>query len=287
MTYSMTAYAQAKRLTDYGELSCELRAVNHRYLEVQPRMPEELRPLEQSIRDQIVDKLNRGRLDVFVRLNSSTSEFDTGQLDERVVAEISRVASKVQNLLPTVEPLRVSEVLRWPGVLVAKSLDIQVMQTEMERLIDQALDDLLEARAREGKKLAALIEKRLVGVMEQVSLVSNVLPDIEKDYRSRLDERLANIQDLDPSRREQEVVLFLQKLDVAEELDRLEVHVAEVRSALANKGAVGRRLDFLMQELSREANTLGSKSQDPRMTQASIELKVLVEQMREQVQNIE
>lgn len=287
MTYSMTAYAQARRLTKYGELSCEIRSVNHRYLEVQPRMPEELRALEQSVRDQIAEKLNRGRIDVFIRLNSSTSEPDAGQLDKRVVKDIARVAGEVRDLLSDVKPLRVSDIVRWPGVLVAKSIDIQVMQKEMQKLIKQALADLLEARAREGEKLAALIEKRLVGVVKQVSRVSKALPDIEKDYRRRLEERLAEIQDLDPSRREQEIVLFLQKLDVAEELDRLEVHVVEVRSALAKKGAVGRRLDFLMQEFNREANTLGSKSQDSRMTQASIELKVLIEQMREQVQNLE
>jgi uncharacterized protein (TIGR00255 family) len=287
MTNSMTAYAQAKRLTDHGELSCELRAVNHRYLEVQPRMPEELRVLEQSIRDQIASKIHRGRVDVFVRLSSCGPASDAGQLEERVVKDLAKIASKVQKLLPTVEPLRVSDILRWPGVLVAESMDIKVMQVEMQQLIDQALNELLEARAREGAKLAALIEKRLVGIEDQISLVSKALPDIEKEYRARLEDRLSEIQDLDPSRREQEVVLFLQKLDVAEELDRLEVHVSEVRSALLDEGAVGRRLDFLMQELNREANTLGSKSQDSRMTQASIELKVLIEQMREQVQNLE
>jgi uncharacterized protein (TIGR00255 family) len=287
MTYSMTAYAQARRLTNYGELSCELRAVNHRYLEIQPRMPEELRVLEQSIRDQIADKIHRGRVDVFVRLSSSAPDSGTGQLEEQVVKNLAKIASTVQKLLPAVEPLRVSDILRWPGVLVAESIDIKVMQSEMQQLIDQALNELLEARAREGEKLAALIEKRLVGVSEQISLVSKALPDIDKEYRARLEDRLSEIQDLDPSRREQEVVLFLQKLDVAEELDRLEIHVSEVRSALLDEGAVGRRLDFLMQELNREANTLGSKSQDSRMTQASIELKVLIEQMREQVQNLE
>ena len=287
MTYSMTAYAQARRITGYGELGCEIRAVNHRYLEVQPRMPEELRALEQSIRDQVSDKLQRGRLDIFVRLSSSATNSSAGQLDNQVVKDIAQVASQVQQLLPEAEPLGVSDILRWPGVLVSESIDMQVMQAEMHKLVDEALNELLEVRAREGEKLAVLIEKRLSGVMAQVSLVGEALPDIEKEYRKRLEDRLAEIQDLDPDRREQEVVLFLQKLDVAEELDRLEVHVDEVRSALAQQGAVGRRLDFLMQELNREANTLGSKSQDPRMTQASVELKVLIEQMREQVQNLE
>ncbi|MBT5032098.1 MAG: YicC family protein [Proteobacteria bacterium] len=287
MTHSMTAYAQARRMTNDGELSCEIRAVNHRYLEVQPRLPEELRALEQPIRDQVSDKLQRGRLDIFVRLSSGATNSRAGQLDDQVVKDIAQVASQVQRLLPKAEPLGVSDILRWPGVLVSKSIDMEAMGIEMQQLVDEALDELLEARAREGEKLAALIETRLSGVMAQVSLVGEALPDIENEYRKRLEDRLAEIQDLDPGRREQEVVLFLQKLDVAEELDRLEVHVAEIRSALAQPGAVGRRLDFLMQELNREANTLGSKSQDPRMTQASVELKVLIEQMREQIQNLE
>ena len=286
MTNSMTAYAQATTNTDIGELSCELRSVNHRYLDVAPRMPEELRVHESSLREAVAAKLTRGRVDVFIRLKESQE----GNLEPNaeVAANLQALLTQMQEQVPNMQDIRAIDVLRWPGVLQAKQADPKLMQSALFSVLDQALDGMLEARAVEGDKLAALIEQRLAGMRDVIADVSAFLPDIVSSYRTRLEEKLAEIKDqLDPSRLEQEMVIFLQKTDVAEELDRLNVHIEEVSSVLAKPEPAGRRLDFLMQEFNREANTLGSKSHDPRLTKAAVDLKVLIEQMREQVQNIE
>ncbi len=286
MTYSMTASAQAAITTDFGELSCELRSVNHRYLEIAPRMPEELRVHEVAIRELISSKLARGRVDVFIRLK----EVEGGELEpnKEVAGQLNRLLKTMKKQVPDMLDIRAIDVLRWPGVLQAKEIDPKKMKSDLLSVLETALDQLLSARAVEGKKMADLIEKRLRGINEVVESVKAFLPEISQQYRDRINEKLAEIKDqLDPARLEQEMVIFLQKTDVAEELDRLDVHTQEVAAVLAKSEPAGRRLDFLMQELNREANTLGSKSQDQRLTKASVELKVLIEQMREQVQNIE
>ena len=286
MTQSMTAYAQAAINTEIGELSCELRSVNHRYLDVAPRMPEELRVHESTLREAVAAKLTRGRVDVFIRLK----EAQEGNLEPNaeVAANLQALLAQMQKQVPNMQDIRAIDVLRWPGVLQAKKADPMLMQSALFTVLDQALDGMVEARAVEGDKMAALIELRLAGMREVIADVSAFLPDIVSSYRARLEEKLAEIKDqLDPSRLEQEMVIFLQKTDVAEELDRLNVHIEEVSSVLAKPEPAGRRLDFLMQEFNREANTLGSKSHDPRLTKAAVDLKVFIEQMREQVQNIE
>ncbi|GHA03510.1 hypothetical protein GCM10008090_10790 [Arenicella chitinivorans] len=286
MTQSMTAYAQAAVETELGELSCELRSVNHRYLEIAPRMPEELRVHEGLLREAISAKLARGRIDCFIRLK----ENEAGGLEPNADA-----ASNLQSLLqaikkdvPEMQPIRAVDVLRWPGILQAKKVAPEVMQAHLMTVLHDALDGLIVSRATEGRKMAELILQRLASMREVVAEVGEFVPEIATNFRARLEEKMADIQDqLDPARLEQEMVFFLQKTDVAEELDRLTVHIDEVTAVLAKPEPAGRRLDFLMQELNREANTLGSKAQDARLTKASVDLKVFIEQMREQVQNIE
>lgn len=286
MTNSMTAYAQAATNTELGELSCELRSVNHRYLDVAPKMPEELRVHEGAVRELVSSKLARGRIDCFVRLKEN--EVSNLQPNIELADNLQSLISEMQIHVPSMQPIRAVDVLRWPGVLQAKKADPDKMKQSLLTVLSEALDSLIVARSQEGSKMAELITQRLDGIRQVISEVTEFVPDIAVQYRARLEDKMAEIVDrLDPSRLEQEMVMFLQKTDVAEELDRLTVHVDEVASILTKPEPSGRRLDFLMQELNREANTLGSKSQDPRLTKASVDLKVFIEQMREQVQNIE
>jgi uncharacterized protein (TIGR00255 family) len=286
MTQSMTAYAQAAVATELGELSCELRSVNHRYLDVAPRMPDDLRANEGALRDAVSEKLARGRIDVFIRLKESSNSSLEPNLE--AATKLQALVDEMRQSIPEMQMIRAIDALKWPGILQAKKADPAVMKGHLMEALNLALDGLVHARAKEGEKMAELIAIRLNGMSAVIEEVTAFLPDIVNAYKSRLDEKLADIKDkLDPSRLEQELVIFLQKTDVAEELDRLNVHIEEVAAVLAKPEPAGRRLDFLMQELNREANTLGSKSQDPRLTKASVDLKVLIEQVREQVQNIE
>lgn len=286
MTNSMTGYAQAAINLDIGELSCEFRTVNHRYLDIAPRMPEELRVYESEIREAITAKVTRGRIDCFIRLkeNENTALVPNAE----TAANLQSLLSEMQKQVPNMQPIRAIDVLRWPGVLQARKIQPEELKSSLMSIIDQALDDLQIARAQEGSKISDLITERLDGISAVLAEVDIFMPEIAVNYRARLEEKLAELGDkLDPSRLEQEMILFLQKADVAEEVDRLHVHIEEVAAVLAKAEPTGRKLDFLMQELNREANTLGSKAQDARLTKAAVELKVLIEQMREQVQNLE
>lgn len=286
MTQSMTAYAQAAVTTELGELSCELRSVNHRFLDVAPRMPEDLRAHEGDIREAVAAKLARGRVDMFIRLKETEAANLEPNLDS--ADNLNSLLLDMRKQIPEMQAVRAIDVLKWPGILQARKADPKKMKTQLLDVINQALDGMVIARAQEGKKMAELIQLRLVGMSGVIKDVEAFLPEIVESYKARLDDKLAEIKDkLDPARLEQELVIFLQKTDVAEELDRLNVHIEEVGAVLAKSEPAGRRLDFLMQELNREVNTLGSKSQDQRLTKASVDLKVLIEQMREQVQNIE
>ena len=284
----MTAYAQSSINTPWGELLCELRSVNHRYLEVSPRMPEEIRMLEPKIREAISAKLKRGKVDCFIRLREQQEEATSLELNQPVAEQLNDLVEKMQQQIPQMQAIRAIDVLRWPGVIKSNAIDVDKMQTLLLGVLNETLDLLIEAREKEGKKLADLMRQRLQSMQEIVDQVEKIVPELAEQYRARLDEKMADIKEqLEPNRLEQEMVMFLQKTDVAEELDRLRVHVNEVDTVLSKSEPAGRRLDFLMQELNREANTLGSKAQDARLTQASIDLKVLIEQIREQVQNIE
>lgn len=286
MTKSMTAYAQASINTEMGELSCELRSVNHRYLEIAPRMPEELRIHEPFIREAIANKLARGRIDCFIRVKEN--EEKALEPNPKAIKNLQNLLHEAQSLLHNMQDIRAIDVLRWPGVLQTKEVNIDALRVQLGQMVEKAVNELIASREREGEKMAELICQRLASMRDVIEKVTEFLPEIAVNYRTRLDEKLVEIKDhLDPARIEQEMIMFLQKTDVAEELDRLDVHISEVEAVLSNSEPAGRRLDFLMQELNREANTLGSKAQDTRLTQASVDLKVLVEQMREQVQNIE
>lgn len=287
MAHSMTAFAQMETSGTYGTLSWELRSVNSRYLEPHLRLPDSFRELEGAIREALRQGLSRGKVECQLRHVESEAG-KTLQVNRERAAQVIAAAEQVASLIGNPATLNPLEVLNWPGVLVADSHDPELLNQAARTLFAQALDQLKAGRAREGLELARLINERLDGMQQEVATLRELVPQMLDNQRRRLQERFEEFkQDLDPQRLEQEMVILAQKSDVAEELDRLETHIAEVRRVLKDKGAVGRRLDFLMQELNREANTLGSKAFDPRSTQAAVNLKVLIEQMREQVQNIE
>ena len=285
--HSMTAFARRDAHTPWGDLAWELRSVNHRYLDIGRRLPDLLRALEPALREAVAARLKRGKLELV--LSFQPREAAAGlDLDEDLLRRLVELAHRVEVLAHNVTGLSTADLLNWPGVVQTAEVDAEALQQAALDLLDRALDDLVATRAREGERLAGLVIERLDRMQAVVDEVRGFLPELVPAYRQRLEERLAAVRDqLEPGRLEQEMVLFAQKADVTEELDRLEAHIKEVRRVLAQGGPVGRRLDFLMQELNREANTLGSKATDLRLTNAAVELKVLIEQVREQVQNIE
>lgn len=287
MVHSMTAFARVEQAGAHGTLSWELRSVNHRYLEPHLRLPESFRDLEGAVREALRQGLSRGKVECTLRF----AEDGTGaalQVDQARAAQLVAAAQIVADLIQQPAPLNPLEVLAWPGVLVADAADPQALNSAALSLFGQALNELKQGRAREGADLAKLLDERLEAIVVEVAALRELVPQMLAGQRQKIRERCAEMQaELDPQRLEQELVLLAQKSDVAEELDRLSTHVSEVRRVLKAGGAAGRRLDFLMQELNREANTLGSKAFDTRSTQAAVNLKVLIEQMREQVQNIE
>ncbi|WP_277961494.1 YicC/YloC family endoribonuclease [Pseudomonas sp. RIT-To-2] len=287
MVHSMTAFARVERAGTQGTLSWELRSVNHRYLEPHLRLPEAFRDLEIAVREALRQGISRGKVECTLRFCEVTSGKPL-QVDRERAAQLVAAAETVASLIKQPAALNPLEVLAWPGVLVADAADPQALNQEAIELFNEALKELKAGRDREGAELARLINARLDAMSEEVKTLRAQVPHMLGVQRQKILDRFADMQaELDPQRLEQEMVLLAQKSDVAEELDRLSTHVTEVRRVLKTGGAAGRRLDFLMQELNREANTLGSKAFDPRSTQAAVNLKVLIEQMREQVQNIE
>ena len=287
MTRSMTAFARQEAEQEWGSLSWEIRSVNHRYLEPHLRLPDNLKELEGFLREKLRKTLSRGKVECTLRF---TPEAKVQQLvvNEHYAKEVIQAAESVQGMLSNHQALDALELLRWPGVLQDTKLDMDLVKTSAKELFGQALDDLLEGRSREGVELAVLINQRLDAISEIVAEVREKMPQILQNQRDNLAQRLEELKvELDESRLEQEMALLAQKADVDEEMDRLDTHVQEVRRVLKQKGPIGRRLDFLMQELNREANTLSSKSIVANTTQCAVELKVLIEQMREQIQNIE
>jgi len=281
----MTAYAAAERQTAWGTLGCELRAVNHRFLELGTRLPDELRALEPALRERVSARVSRGKLDLTMRLRTD-AQHALG-VDEAALERLSALVQSLQSRFPGLTT-EVTGLLQLPGVLQGPQVDAEALQAEALALLDEVLAQFLEARRREGDKLAAVIAERVEGIKQVVAQVRAMMPAIREGQRAKLEARVADLdQPLDPGRLEQELVLWLQKLDVEEELDRLDSHIEEIGRVMAADGPVGRRLDFLLQEFNREANTLGSKSVDRRSSQAAVELKVLIDQVREQVQNLE
>lgn len=287
MIHSMTAFARAEQAGANGTLSWELRSVNHRYLEPHLRLPESFRDLEGAVREALRNGLSRGKVECTLRFSDDNAG-KALQVDLQRAAQLVAAAESVAGLIKQPAALNPLEVLGWPGVLVADAADPQALNQSALSLFSQALNELKQSREREGAELAKLLNERLDNILEQVVTLRELVPQMLAGQRQKILDRCAEMQaELDPQRLEQELVILAQKSDVAEELDRLSTHVSEVRRVLKTGGQAGRRLDFLMQELNREANTLGSKAFDTRSTQAAVNLKVLIEQMREQVQNIE
>ena len=287
MIRSMTAFARAESVQPWGTLTWELRSVNHRYLEPGFKLPDAARGLEPRLRELLRQRVERGKVEVQLRIAQAAGASHPAP-DLALAAEVVRAAEAVAALMASPAPVSPLEILRWPGVLEQEVLEGDTLAAAALAGFERALEALGEARAREGAALAGLMLERLEAIAAITARVRAAMPRILEAQRSRLQARLAELRvELDPGRLEQELVILAQRADVEEELDRLATHAAEVRRVLQQGGACGRRLDFLMQELNREANTLGSKSIAADTTQAAVDLKVLIEQMREQVQNIE
>ena len=288
MIVSMTGFAAVAAELPGLSLAVELRSVNHRYLDVAVKLPDELRALEPGLRERIAAELKRGKVECRVALARAAAGAADVAIDRARVARLAAAAAEIRQLVPDAASLSAAEILRWPGVLTEPSVAPEALADAIHRLVDEALADLAAARAREGAKLQAVLLARCADIEAQVARVAPRIPALHAAYVEKLGTRLKEAG-LDPSeeRLKQELALFATKIDIAEEVARLATHVTEVRRVLAQGGSAGKRLDFLAQELHREANTLGSKSVDAELSQASLELKVAIEQMREQVQNIE
>ncbi|NNF52194.1 MAG: YicC family protein [Gammaproteobacteria bacterium] len=288
MINSMTGFARKEMTGDWGTLAWEIRSVNHRYLELFFRLPEEARPLEGALREVVAKHISRGKLECTLRLDKSHRAGEPFTINEALLGHVIAEAGKVGARLSPARALSPLELLRWPGVTEEVQSDPASMHAAAIELLDQSLISLNAARAREGERIAEMISQRCELMLELLAKVRVRLPEVQARMRAKLHERLGKLDlQADETRFEQELVLLLQKMDVDEELDRLGSHVQEAVAVMGREEPVGRRLDFLMQEFNREANTLASKSQDTETTRAAVEIKVLVEQMREQVQNIE
>ena len=292
MIRSMTAFASAETETPWGALAFELRSVNHRYLELNPRLPDELRAIEPALRERVATKLTRGKVDATLRFRPNDADAAKLRVNDAMVERLAHLAKSFDERFPELD-IDFTSLLQWPGVLVQDDIDQEGLRNAALKLLDQALADMLATRGREGERLGVFLRERLDGIARIVADVRGWLPQIREALRAKLQSRLselkpaAGLAQLEPGRVEQELVLQLSRIDVDEELDRLDSHIAELRRALKQKEAVGRRLDFLLQEFNREANTFGSKSVDARTSALAVELKVLIDQIREQAQNIE
>ena len=288
MILSMTGFAATSAELPGASLVAELRSVNHRYLDLSFKLSDELRALEPALREKLSGQLKRGKVELRLGLSRSTPGAARLAVDPDRVAALASAAADVTRQVPRASPLSVHEILRWPGVLAEPTVDPEALAARALALVDEAISELAAARAREGAKLAAILSARCDDIAAQVTRVAPRIPAVHAAYTEKLNARLREAG-LDPheDRLKQELAIFATKVDVEEELSRLATHVAEFRRVLAAGGSAGKRLDFLAQELHREANTLGSKSVDAEVSRAALELKVLIEQMREQVQNLE
>ncbi|MBI2297181.1 MAG: YicC family protein [Betaproteobacteria bacterium] len=288
MIHSMTGYAAASREFAYGLLNLELRSVNHRYLDLQFRLPDELRAVEPALRETLGAHLTRGKVECRVTFTAAAAGPRAPQLNEELLRQLIVLNARVRSALPDAGGLDASDLLRWPGMIGAEALPVEDLKDACRELLPAVLSEFTAARAREGEKLKQVMLERMAGMERLLAGIMPRIPRVIALYQERLAARLKEAFSAgDDERIRQEVALFATKIDIDEELSRLTAHVAELKRVLANGGAVGKKLDFLMQELNREANTLGSKSADLAVTQAALELKLLIEQMREQIQNIE
>lgn len=288
MIFSMTGFASLEKETAYGVLVLELRSVNHRYLELQLKLDEGLRAYEPMLREMIAAKLGRGKVECRLSLMRTANQTREAKLDRELLEQLARMSTEVKQHFPESQPMTVADILRWPNVMLGEQVDQSALAEEVKSVLATVLLQMTESRAREGEKLKAIIEERLVEIEKHVAAVKPLLPEQVRAYQEKLTAKLQEAMgSFDEERLRQEVTLFAQRIDVDEELGRLTAHVSEVRRILKIGGSAGKRLDFLMQELNREANTLGSKSFSTELSQVAMTLKVLIEQMREQIQNIE
>lgn len=288
MIFSMTGFATAAAELDTGSLAVELRAVNHRYLDLQLRMPDELRMLEPLLREILAAQLTRGKVECRIGFAPRPSVQNPAQLNQSLVQQLAQWSDEVQAILPEADGLSVADVLRWTGVLQSASIPTDTLQTMVPELLHQVLSEFTSARGREGEKLQEFLLQRIEQIETLCALVAPRIPTAIAAYEEKLAGRLRiALQTGDDERVRQEITLFASKIDVDEELSRLQTHLVEMKRVLVKGGTVGKRLDFLMQELHREANTLGSKSVDAEVSRSSMEMKLLIEQMREQIQNLE
>jgi len=288
MIHSMTSFARESTTTDQGVLTVELRSVNHRYLDCSFKLPDALRPLESRLREQAGAALARGKMDCLIRLQAHAANTGELQINPEQLHKLLAATQIIKEQMGDARPISPLEILQFPGVYSAQELSDDVLQKDAQSLFGKALESMAQTRRREGDKLASLVLDRLQQVAAEVTATRELLPALMQQQRDRITTRIADLGiEVDHNRLEQELVYMAQKADVDEELDRLEAHVSEVRHTLEKGGPCGRRLDFLMQELNREANTLSSKSISSTTTRNAVELKVLIEQMREQIQNIE
>ena len=288
MLHSMTGFARESVETDIGTLAWEIRAVNHRYLDVQFKLPEELRPNEPAFRHQASKVLGRGKIDCALYFRRAFDQQSEMQIDSDLVALLGARLAELSTKLPNAAAVNPVEILRWPGVVQQSEIDAEPLFNAATQLLSTTLDSIAAMRASEGQRIGQMVESRCADIDAIIGAVRKRMPDVLEASRAKQKERLEKLDvEADAARLEVELALIAQKLDVDEELDRLESHLVEIRNALQDKKPVGRRLDFLMQELNREANTLGAKSADAETTKAAVDLKVLIEQMREQIQNIE
>jgi len=288
MLHSMTGFARESVETTLGTLTWEIRAVNHRYLDVQFKLPDDLRPKEQAFRQQVSGVLGRGKVECGLFFRRATDQQTEMQIDTDLVALIGARISEVSAKLPATAAVNPVEILRWPGVMQQPEIDAEPLFDEASTLLDTALQAIDSMRLSEGQRIAEMLESRCADIETIAASVRARMPEVLAASRLKQKARIEKLDvEADPARLEVELALIAQKIDVDEELDRLESHLVEIRDALSDEKPVGRRLDFLMQELNREANTLGSKSADTDTTKAAVDLKVLIEQMREQIQNVE
>ena len=287
MIYSMTAFSRVEIKGDWGSAVWEIRSVNQRFLETYFRLPEHFRGIEPILRERFRKQLNRGKVECNLRFNANAANKNELALNEKLAVQLVQHANWIneQTLNSHINPL---DIMRWPGVMEAPENDMTTIQAELLSAFEQALKDFIAARASEGENLKAMIEQRLDAIAAEADKVQAFMPEVIAWQRNRIIDKFTDAKiELDSGRVEQELVLLAQKMDVAEELDRLNSHVSETKKILKKGGAQGRRLDFMMQEFNREANTLGSKSINTDVTASAVELKVLIEQMREQIANIE
>ena len=288
MIHSMTGYASTTRELATAALSVEIRSVNHRYLDLQFRLPEELRALETGLRELATARLQRGKVECRIALNPLPNAAKSAELNNEALKQLRALCEKLRLAWPSVPGLSAADILRWPGMLSVQEVSVEALRADCYEALQAVLEDFTDSRAREGEKLKTILLERMASMEERIAVVTPRMPEILAAHKEKLSARLREAMAVaDDERIRQELALFANRVDVDEELGRLGAHLSELKRILGKGGAVGKRLDFMMQELNREANTLGSKSVDVEVTRVSLDLKLLIEQMREQIQNIE